>query len=114
METFSALLAICAENSPVTDELPTQRPVPRSFDVSLISAWIKGWVNNREAGSLGRNHVHYDVTVMNSSVEKSALLSVHSTKLNVNLTNRNSNHLPKFKFQFYFQPQIAVKLDLAF
>ena len=45
---------------------------------SLISAWIKGWVNNREAGNLGRNHVHYDVTVMNSSVEKSALLSVHS------------------------------------
>ena len=79
METFSALLAICAGNSPVTDELPTQRPVPRSFDVFFfISAWIKGWVNNREAGNLGRNHVHYDVTVVNSSAEKSALLSVHS------------------------------------
>ena len=33
METFSALLAICAGNSPVTGELPTQRPVTRSFDV---------------------------------------------------------------------------------
>ena len=33
METFSALLAICAGNSPFTDELPTQRPVTRSFDV---------------------------------------------------------------------------------
>ena len=33
METFSALLAICAENSPVTGEFPTQRPVTRSFDV---------------------------------------------------------------------------------
>ena len=33
METFSALLAISAENSPVTDELPAQRPVTRSFDV---------------------------------------------------------------------------------
>ena len=33
METFSALLAICAGNSPVTDEFPTQRPVTRSFDV---------------------------------------------------------------------------------
>ena len=33
METFSALLAICEENSPVPGEFPTQRPVTRSFDV---------------------------------------------------------------------------------
>ena len=33
METFSALLAICAGNSPVPGEFPTQRPVTRSFGV---------------------------------------------------------------------------------
>ena len=33
METFSALLAICAENSPVPGEFPAQRSVTRSFDV---------------------------------------------------------------------------------
>ena len=33
METFSALLAFCAGNSPVTGEFPSQRPVARSFDV---------------------------------------------------------------------------------
>ena len=33
METFSALLVICAWNSPVPCEFPTQRPVTRSFDV---------------------------------------------------------------------------------
>ena len=33
METFSALLAICAGNSPVTGEFSAQRPVTRSFDV---------------------------------------------------------------------------------
>ena len=33
METFSALLALCAGNSPVTYEFPAQRPVTRSFDV---------------------------------------------------------------------------------
>ena len=33
METFSALLAICAGNSPVSGEFPAQRPVTRSFDV---------------------------------------------------------------------------------
>ena len=33
METFSALLAICAGNSPVPSEFPAQRPVTPSFDV---------------------------------------------------------------------------------
>ena len=33
METISALLAICAGNSPVTDEFPVQKSVTRSFDV---------------------------------------------------------------------------------
>ena len=39
MEIFSALLAICAGNSPV-------------------------WVNNGEAGDLRRHRAHYDVIVM--------------------------------------------------
>ena len=33
METFSALLALCAGNSPASGEFPAQRPVTRSFDV---------------------------------------------------------------------------------
>ena len=33
MEKFSAILALCAGNSPVTCEFPSQRPVTRSFDV---------------------------------------------------------------------------------
>ena len=36
METFSALLALCAWNSPVTGEFPTQRPVTRSFDIFFV------------------------------------------------------------------------------
>ena len=35
MEAFSALLALCEGNSPVTGEFPTQRPVTRSLDVSF-------------------------------------------------------------------------------
>ena len=31
---------------------------------SLISAWINGWVNNREAGDLRHYRAHYDVIVM--------------------------------------------------
>ena len=41
METFSALLAFCAGNSPVPGEFPSQRQVTRSFDVSLICALNK-------------------------------------------------------------------------
>ena len=33
METFSALLTLCAGNSPVSSEFPSQRPVTRSFDI---------------------------------------------------------------------------------
>ena len=34
-ETFSALLALCVENSPVNGEFPSQRSVTRSFDASF-------------------------------------------------------------------------------
>ena len=62
METFSALLAICAVNSPVPGDFPAQRPVTRSFDV--FCARTNSWVNNREAGDL-RSHCAYpDVIVM--------------------------------------------------
>ena len=67
METFSALLAICAGNSPVTGEFPAQRSAKRSFDVSLICAWINGWMNNGKAGDLRRHRDHYGATVMLSS-----------------------------------------------
>ena len=55
MEAFSALLAICAGNSPVTGEFPAQRPVKRNFDIFFdlrhkFCAWINGWENKREAG----------------------------------------------------------------
>ena len=63
METFSALLAICAGNSPVTGEFLAQRPVTRSFDV-FFDLRLNKRVNNREAGGLRRHRAHYDVIVM--------------------------------------------------
>ena len=65
MKTFSALLAICAGNSPVPGEFPTQKPVTGSFHVSFDLHLNKNdWVNNREAGDLRRICAHYDVIVM--------------------------------------------------
>ena len=64
METFSALLAICVGNLPVTGEFPAQGPVTRSFDVFFDLRLNEGWVNNRKAGDLRCNRAHYDITVM--------------------------------------------------
>ena len=68
METYSALLAICAGNSPASGEFPAQRPVTRSFDV-FFDLRINGSVNNREAGDLRRYRAHYDVILMISQTD---------------------------------------------
>ena len=80
MENLSTELAIGAENSPVTSEFPTQRPVTRSFDVFLLCAWLNGWVNNCEAGDLRCHHAHYDVSVMynqSAAVHSSSTYYLH-------------------------------------
>ena len=62
METFSALLAICAGN------FPHKGQWHRALMFSLICVWINGWVNNREAGDLRRYRAHYDVMVMKTFI----------------------------------------------
>ena len=87
METFSALLAICAGNSPVPDEFTAQRPVTRSFDFFICTS-INGIVNNREAGDLRRHRAHYDVTntkfaasnYLNNHCFKQSRVHYHGTK----------------------------------
>ena len=68
METFSALLAISAGNSPVSGEFPAQRPVTRSFDVFFdlcldgrLSKHSWGWWLGTLSGPLWRQS---DVTTM--------------------------------------------------
>ena len=68
METFSALLAICAENSPVPVNSPHKGQWRGALMFSLICVWINDWVNNGEAGDLRRYRIHYDVTVMRKYV----------------------------------------------
>ena len=64
METFCALLALCAGNSPVYGNSPHKGQWCGALMFSFICAWINHWVNNREAGDLRRHHTHYDVNVM--------------------------------------------------
>ena len=62
METFSALLALCAGNSPVSGVFPSQRPVTRNFDVffelcpnkRLSKQWW-GWWFETQSRSLWRH-----------------------------------------------------------
>ena len=68
VETFSALLALCAGNSPVFGEFPAQRPVTRSFDVFFdlhlnerLSKQSWGWWFEMLSCSLWR---HYNDTHM--------------------------------------------------
>ena len=63
METFSALLGICARNSPVTGEFPAQRPVTQSFDAFFdlrlnkrLSKQSWGWWLETPSRPLWRHH----------------------------------------------------------
>ena len=68
METFSALLAICAGNSPVPGEIPTQRPVTRSFNVyfdlrpnkRLSKQWWGWWFETQSCPLWCHRNVWYD------------------------------------------------------
>ena len=64
METVSALLAICAGNSPVPVNSPHKGQWCGALMFSMIYARINSWVNNREAGNLRRHPTHCDVIVM--------------------------------------------------
>ena len=83
METFSALLAIFAGNSPVISEFPAQRPVTRALMFSLICARINGWANNRDAGDLRRHHAHYDVIIM---IDNNFILHISSANMADDIT----------------------------
>ena len=58
METFSALLAICARNSPVNP------PHKGQWRGTLMFSLVCVWINNGEAGDLRCHRSHYDVIVM--------------------------------------------------
>ena len=64
MKTFSALLALCARNSSVTGEFPSQRPVTRSFDVFFGLHLNKRLSKQSNAGDLRRHCANRDVFVM--------------------------------------------------
>ena len=67
METFSALLAICARNSSVTDEFPAQRQVTRSFDVFFHLRFHKRFGKQSWGWWFETHRPHYNVIVIDLS-----------------------------------------------
>ena len=64
METFSALLALCAgiHRSPVNSPHKSQWRGALMF--SFICTWTNGWANNRNADDLRCHRAHYYAIVM--------------------------------------------------
>ena len=75
--TFSTLLAICAGNSPVIGEFPTQRPVTRSFDVFFDLRLNKRLSKQCD---LRRHHTHYDVNVRNTLAKWHVVANEHDQR----------------------------------
>ena len=79
MEKYSALLAICAGNSPVPGDFPAQRPVTRSFDVFFylllnkrLSKQWRGWWFETPSRQLWRH----------SNTKMATNISRHITNIN--------------------------------
>ena len=127
METFSALLALCAGNSPVPVNPPHKGQWRGALMFPLIYAWINDWVNNREAGDLRRQRGHYDVIVMRAD-RTNILLHVlhillntiwvnsvwmHVTKMNQILSTGKENQLCWKTDTFSMVPECRVNAIIA-
>ena len=64
LETFSVLLALCAGNQAVTGEVPSPRPVTRSFDVFFDLRLNKRFSKQSWGWWLETPSRYYDVTAM--------------------------------------------------
>ena len=99
MESFSALLAICAGIHRAPANSPHKGQWRGALMFSLICVWINGWVNNREAGDLRRYRAHYDIIVM-----LQVYLAINDSCRSCWLDDLIQNALKKFHdFSWYFE-----------
>ena len=107
METFSALLALCAGNSPVTGEFPKQRPMTRSFDVFFdlrlnkrLSKHSWGWWFETPSCPIWR-HCNVKWSTMSSPVRASRYWDFRFRFSNALEHERNGHNFDIFKCIFY-------------
>ena len=125
MEPLSALLALCAGNSPVPANSPHKSQWRGALMFSLICAWINEWVNNREAGDLRLHRGHYDVNVMvfpavrADNVESVSMSYIKCTPklFNTLRPRHNGRHFADAIFKWIFLNEniwIPIKISLKF
>ena len=124
METFSALLVICAGNSPVPGEFPSQRPVTQSFDVFFdlrlnkplgIQLW--GWLFEIPSRSLWRHcNEHNTCSRQAWGLPPIASLSLVGSWCSVKWVNghnqANTKRLPLSRQQLWMQ--FLDRINVAF
>ena len=101
IDTFSALLAFCAGNSPVTGQLPSQRPVTRSFGVffdlrmhKLLSKQMRRRRFGTPSQSLWRHCDAMSETVLIPGSRKGAHFS-HWLRPYSDIERKNNKKTPK-------------------
>ena len=129
METFSALLAICAGNSPVPGEFPTQRPVTRGFDVFFdlrlnkrFSKQSWGWWFETPSGSLWRQYNvdvasdswswhHYDSPILLMLMRSGSL---RLQKINTLRPSQNRGHFADNIFTYiFFNKNVLISIKIS-
>ena len=98
METFPALLALCAGNSPVIGEFPTEGPVTRNFDVFFDLRLNKRLSKQSQAGDLRRHQTLKSEVCNNMIPNIVSILSVSlSTQKKLNDRLVSEIEIPKLK-----------------
>ena len=96
LETFSALLAICAGNSPITGEFPAQKQVTQSFDAffdlrlnkRLSKQWWGWWFETPSSSLWGHRNGEQTVPSMpNENHMKTHYIDVIMTTITSQITS---------------------------
>ena len=117
METFSALLAICAGNSPVSSEFPPQRPVTQSFDI-FFDLRLNKWLSKQSWGWwFEMLSCQYDVIVMVQYILQFLTISCHWRVLsslhaiiNSSRPGQNGRHFAENIFRCIFVLKVQLTL----
>ena len=120
METFSALLAIIAGNSPVTGEFPAQRPVTRSFgvfsDLSLnkrLSNQSWGWWFETQSRPLWR-HCNDADGMLITWIPLTFVITLNFPTIYISISSLIPNTFPSINDTFWHISYAIIEPDLFF
>ena len=117
METFSALLALRAGNSPASGEFPAQRPVTRSFDVFFdlclnkqLRKQSRGWWFETLSRPLWRRCDDLSVTEASSNDPEEYGQRDHMNPLGTHITTtaKQTTRIPRAYFMGYTKKYVNV------